>query len=201
MVIGPGLPLIFLATSIPVTAISYRLGNICAPVHSTALYTWFMWLLALAIMSSMIQISVITYCIWIYARRVRSLDRHRHHSSASTTALYPPDLRIVAWKKVRDVLAKQWRHLTTAFMVANLTIFFGLVFIQDTTPSQESLVPEHDPSMRLDWITCLTQSRGDKTACLPLASGLAITESRAVATFVLASVSSLNNPTIEQVLS
>ena len=74
-------------------------------------------------------------------------------------------------------------------MVANLTIFFGLVFIQDTAAAQTPLVGGHDVPNSLNWITCLVESGGDKNTCFSTAPRLGIIELRATATFILAAVS------------
>lgn len=140
-------------------------------------------------MSSIIQISLIGYCFWMFARQYGSPGRERTHSSASNTALYPPDRKRVAWREIRDVLSKQWRIILTALMVANLTIFFGMVFIQDTAASQAPLIGGSDVPKTLDWITCLMESDGNSTSCLSAAPRLGIAESRATATFLLAAVS------------
>lgn len=125
----------------------------------------------------------------MFARQYGGPERERTHSSASNTALYPPDRKHVAWRQIRDVLSKQWRSIVTAFMVANLTIFFGLVSIQDTAASQAPLIGNSDVPKSLDWITCLMESDGNKTSCLSGAPRLGIAESRATATFLLAAVS------------
>lgn len=140
-------------------------------------------------MSSIIQISLIGYCFWMFARQYGSPEREHTHSSASNTALYPPDRKRVAWREIRGVLSKQWRIILTALMVANLTIFFGMVFIQDTAASQAPLIGRIDVLKTLDWIACLKESNGNSASCLSAAPRLGIAESRATATFLLAAVS------------
>lgn len=66
-IIGVGLPLIFLAISLPITGVSYRLGGVCVPSNPTALVTWFAWVLLFAAISWIIQIVTILYCLWKFA--------------------------------------------------------------------------------------------------------------------------------------
>ena len=95
----------------------------------------------------------------------------------------------VAWRKVKSILALQWRSIVMAFIVANLTIYFGIVFIQHTAANKAK---EHAPPIAAadaEWFVCLMTHRGDKDKCKDIGSGIGLSESRAIGTLILASVS------------
>ena len=207
---GIGIPLLFLAISLPITGVSYRLGNVCVPANPSALATWFAWLLIFASVSWIIQVVTILYCLWRFASsyvagptRASSKSSNTTESTAATVEatgtpeaprkiiLSPRRRRRIAWRKVRNILLLQWRSIVMAFIVVNLTIYFGIVFIQQTAATQALAGGRGLTKVDLLWVACLVANNGDKNACLSTAPGLGLSESRAVGTLVLASVSHL----------
>lgn len=94
----------------------------------------------------------------------------------------------VEWSRIQRVLALQWRTILLAFIVVNETIYFGLVFVEQTAAIEAS---SHGiTAADLAWGVCLIETLGDKVACLPQSGGLGVSEARIVATLILASVSS-----------
>lgn len=204
---GTGIPLLFLAISLPITGVSYRLGNVCVPANPSALATWFAWLLIFASVSWIIQVVTILYCLWRFASSYVAGPTRASNSKGSNTTtdsatevsgtpeaprkiiLSSRRRRRIAWRKVRSILLLQWRSIVMAFIVVNLTIYFGIVFIQQTAATQALTGGRGLTKIDLLWVACLIANNGDKNSCLGTAPGLGLSESRAVGTLILASVS------------
>ena len=205
VVLGVGLPILFLAISLPMTGVSYRLGNVCVPNDPSALATWFAWLITFAAISWIIQVVTIVYCMWKFARS--SLAGPNHGTSASrasdttemTTSEFvqPPEKKVltparrrrIAWRKIRNVMVLQWRSIVMAFTVVNLTIYFSIVYVQQAATTRSSFGTADISAPDFLWIACLMANGGNKNECLHGATGLGLSESRAIGTLVLASVS------------
>lgn len=200
--LGIGLPILFLAISLPISGVSYRLGNVCVPNQFSALATWFAWILIFAAISWVLQVVTILFCLWKFASSMvagpTGKTTHMSKASVSTadsghtwggTSLTPAKQRRVAWRKVKRLLILQWRSIVLAFIVANLTVYFGIVFIQQNLTTKILPGTENLTNVDLTWFVCLMAHNGDKNACLAQASGLGLAEGRAIGTLVLASVS------------
>ncbi|TKA68698.1 hypothetical protein B0A55_08091, partial [Friedmanniomyces simplex] len=168
-----------------------------------AFISWFVWLLLFSALSTVILILTILYCLWKFAlsalAKGRGGGRARHVSSVSqdttnSTGTAEPGMKPtkravsrkkrVEWARIKRVLYLQWRTILLAFVVLNETIFFGLVFSQQTAAIQHSsqgITTGHEA-----WGSCLVETSGDKNACLPLSGGLGLSEPRVVATLQLA---------------
>lgn len=207
IVLGVGLPILFLAISLPITGVSYRLGNVCVPNDPSALATWFAWLIIFAAISWIIQVATIVYCLWKFASS--SLTGPSHGTSGSRASnttdtgvstsddpnapqkkpLTPGRRNRIAWRKVRSVLALQWRSIVMAFIVVNLTIYFGIVYLQQAATTHSTPSSNATSTQDSAWIACLIANDGGKDECMKGAAGLGLSESRAIGTLVLGSVS------------
>lgn len=67
-VVGWGLPALFLAISLPITGVSYRLGTTCFSNTQSAYVTWFGWLLVFADLAVGLQLVTTSFCLWLFAR-------------------------------------------------------------------------------------------------------------------------------------
>ena len=199
LVLGIGLPIIFLSISLQAVGVSYRKGNICTPNHQAVLSTWFVWLLIFAAVSWIIQMGAICVTVVVVVReRLAGSSYDTPSSAASTTAVISSERRRRhIWRMGQRVFAAQWRTLAVAFMIVNLTIYFSTVFLEDITAARGPIVTDSVMSRNAAWIECLIDSAGNKAKCLGLTTGFGLSESRAVGTFFLASVS---NPTILYIL-
>lgn len=204
--LGLGLPVLFLAISLPISGVSYRLGNVCFPNKPSALATWFAWLLVFTGISWVTQVITILYCLWKFASNSLAGSSHSSNlsegsnistqdsSSKMGATSSPGRMKRVAWRRVRNILALQWRTIALSFIIVNLTVFFGMAFIDQTNAvsaakRQRMGFPLNDSR----FANCLIVNRGDKTPCLSGSTGLGLVESRAVSTLVLAPVSCLEH--------
>ncbi|KAK0941745.1 hypothetical protein LTR29_006636 [Friedmanniomyces endolithicus] len=206
--LGVGLPILFLVIVMPVAGFSYRLYNVCIPNGQAAFNSWFIWLLLFSALSTVILILTILYCLWKFALSALAKGRggagfgHVSSTSQDTTSSTgmaapgsKPTVRAVRrkkrveWARIKRVLYLQWRTILLAFVVLNETIFFGLVFVQQTAAIEQS--SRGITASDAEWGLCLIETGGDVNACLPLSGGLGLSEPRVVATLLLAAVSSI----------
>lgn len=200
--LGWGLPALFLAISLSVTGVSYRIGPTCIPNPHGAFVTWFGWLIAFAVLGFLIQFSTTGFCLAVY---VRSFFHHDSASQINTTGTSStsPDrnavsggdktpqralARRLAWRRVHKVLMLQWRSIVLSLFVIVETIYFGTVYAAQVQSSKEDAKPEHSEEI-YKWTVCLITTGGDKEKCLALSEGLSLPESTAVASFFMVSVS------------
>ncbi|KAK0250064.1 hypothetical protein B0A54_01812 [Friedmanniomyces endolithicus] len=202
--LGVGLPILFLVIVMPVAGVSYRLYNVCIPNGQAAFNSWFIWLLLFSALSTVILILTILYCLWKFALSALAKGRgggagfgHVSSTSQDTTSSTgmaapgsKPTVRAVRrkkrveWARIKRVLYLQWRTILLAFVVLNETIFFGLVFVQQTAAIEQS--SRGITASDAEWGLCLIETGGDMNACLPLSGGLGLSEPRVVATLLLA---------------
>jgi hypothetical protein len=191
-----------MAISLPVTGVAYSLGNVCVPSNATALPTWFAWILIFTSVSWIIQVFTILFCLWkfaIFSFASRGRSTATSQSSIPSVMASSPEApqtpqkpttpsrqRRLARRKVKNILALQWRGIVVAFIIVNLTIFFGMVFIQHIAANQARF---HSNGMvDMAWLRCLVASHGDKGKCPIVGLGNGLSEERAVGALVLASV-------------
>lgn len=194
-VVGWGVPGVFLAISLPITGVSYRLGTTCIPNQRHAFITWFGWLIAFGCLAALIQFGTTGYCLFLYARHFwqSGSDYSRNISTAGLTAegQRRPSLRLgrgMAWRRVKKVLALQWRSILLSVLVIIETVFFGAVYVA----ADRVFVADRHPSRRPDvvrFVSCLVLSGGDKGACIPYAHVLTLGESTVIASLFMSAVS------------
>jgi hypothetical protein len=195
-IFGWGIPLLFLAISLPTTGVSFRVGGTCLPNPRGAFVTWFGWLLAFACLSFIIQFSTTGFCLAVY---LRSFFRHESQSlSTGTTGSSNPSSekgvrkigKRLAWRRVQKVLILQWRSIVLSLFVIIESIYFGTVYAAQVATAKESGKAVHTEQI-YNWTMCLIRTGGEKNECLDLAKGLSLPEDTAVASFFMVSVSVL----------
>ncbi|KAI7281749.1 hypothetical protein KC345_g3959 [Hortaea werneckii] len=172
--IGWGVPGIFLAISLPVTGVSYRLGTTCIPNQHYSFVTWFGWLIAFACLAALLQFGTTSFCLFLYARHFwQNGSRETEAYDVSTAGLAAegqrrPSIRLgkrLAWRRVQKVLFLQWRSIVLSIFVIIETVFFGAVFL-----------------------VCLIVNEGDKDACLPYTRSLGLGERTVIASFYMSAL-------------
>lgn len=90
-----------------------------------------------------------------------------------------------AFRRVRRVIALQWRGISVVVLILANVIFFATVFLQfdDTT----QMTPENK-ILGLKWVICMLQAEGDKNKCLDAAAKLVVPEATALGVVFMLSV-------------
>lgn len=185
--VGWGVPLVGVVVAMVLSGVSFRFGATCHINHKLSLEDFWIPLLIFAGLTVIISFATFGYCIKVY---LASLADNGPSTEGSGMPSYSNSIRTLtprqAYKRVRRVIALQWRGITIVLIIVMDVIFFSVVFVfQDATVSNV----KEDPSLALDWITCLTVNRGNKDVCLDKSDSLVIPQATAVAVLILLAVS------------
>ncbi|KAK5125751.1 hypothetical protein LTR85_012026 [Meristemomyces frigidus] len=192
--IGWGLPALFLAISLPITGVSYRLGSACVPNQQNAFVTWFGWLIAFGCLAALIQFGTTTFCLWLYARHFWQSESggSTDMSRAGLTAggQRRPSIRLgrgLAWLRVKKVMELQWRSVLLSLLVIVETVYFGTVYVAATKAVQADEMPTKSVQVG-QWAACLVLSGGKKDECLGYAKVLGLSEELVIASLFMSAV-------------
>ncbi|KAK4570232.1 hypothetical protein LTR86_002312 [Recurvomyces mirabilis] len=203
--LGWGVPVLFLAISLPVTGMSYQLGTTCFPNEHDAFITWFGWLLAFGCLAALLQFITTGFCLGLYIRHffvVESSSSHSRDNSESAASalsgLQPGTKqrprrasvhldRKLAWKRVRKVLLVQWRSILMSLLVTVEIVYFGVVFVAETRAARADDNPAQLGKVEA-WAACLVLTKGDKEYCLPYTEGLSLSEGVVIASLFMSAL-------------
>ncbi|KAI6819069.1 hypothetical protein KC332_g11251 [Hortaea werneckii] len=194
--IGWGVPGIFLAISLPVTGVSYRLGTTCIPNQHYSFVTWFGWLIAFACLAALLQFGTTGFCLFLYARHFwQNGSRETETYDVSTAGLAAegqrrPSIRLgkrLAWRRVQKVLFLQWRSIVLSIFVIIETVFFGAVYVAAAKAVDATRRPTKRPDV-LRFLVCLIVNEGDKDACLQYTKSLGLRERTVIASFYMSAL-------------
>lgn len=196
--VGWGLPALFLAISLPITGLSYQAGPTCQPSMHATFVTWFGWMIALASLAAVIQLVTSFFCVVAYAASFRRGGGRQDATLESVTSSEAP-LRSpgrghltlgnrVAWRRVKTMMALQWRSVLLSFLVIVETVYFGATYAGLTQSTHAELSGSNSGEIQ-QWVVCLVLNKGDKGACTEFTSGFQLQERIIVANFLMAAVS------------
>ena len=184
---GWGVPAISLALLLTLTGVSYRFGTTCHVNHDNSIATFWGPILAFAGAATILQFSTFGYCIRVYVRSLIHPDDTSQNSSNLPS--YQGSMRTVtaraAYRRVKKVIALQWRGIVVVLLIIVDVVFFAVIFIKmDNTTTAEAENVDNE----LPWLICLIANAGHKDACVPLASGIVLSEAAVMAVLILLSV-------------
>lgn len=196
IIVGSVLPILLLSITMPLTGVSYRLGDVCLPNNRHASRTWFAWLFILAGLGSILQVWTVLYCCLKFTRsRVRCGSTNLNGSQQNTWFCRGPSTHRdsncaehLEWQRVKLLLTLQWRTILLTFIIINVTIYFAVVFNEQDTILADGNVYQSDKEIVKLWMDCLIASHGDKDACLHLSPGIGLSEARTLGTMMLTAV-------------
>lgn len=170
--IGWGIPTIGVVIAFILSGVSFRFGTTCHINHKNSLADLWIPLLVFAGMTIIIQFATFGYCIKVY---LASLADNSASTEGSGMPSYTNSIRTMtpkqAYRRVRRVIALQWRGIAIVLIIIADVIFFSIVFVfQDTTV--ESV--KQNPEIAKPWLFCLAGSGGKKEPCLDEAGPLAV---------------------------
>ena len=184
---GWGVPAISLALLLTLTGVSYRFGSTCHVNHDNSIATFWGPMLAFAGAATILQFSTFGYCIRVYVRSLIYPEETSQNSSNLPS--YQGSMRTVtaraAYRRVKKVIALQWRGIIVVLIIIVDVVFLAVVFIKmDNTTIAEAQNSDNE----LPWLICLIASGGNKDACISLASGIILSEATVIAVLILLSV-------------
>ena len=186
---GWGVPILGLALVLVFSGVSFRFGATCHVNHANSLADFWIPLLVFAGSTVIITFATFGYCIKVYLASLSDNSASTEGSNLPTYSATPSHRPSVsprqAYRRVRRVIALQWRGIAIVLIIIADVIFFSIVFVfQDNVVQAVT----EDPSLAEDWGLCLIGARGDKNQCLDEASSLVVNEATVTAVLLLLTV-------------
>ena len=193
---GWGVPATFVAVALPITGTSYRFSATCHVNHQKALDDYWGPMLAFAAISTILQFTTFGYCIKVYVKSLFADDTNST-SEVSSGGLPSYNSRAgsvktvtagQAYRRIKKVIALQWRGTAIVLIILINVVFLSIVFIQmdNTVTAAMQDLGKAEP-----WLLCLVINQGNKSACLDEVqdAGLVTNEPTVMAVLILLSVS------------
>ncbi|KAG5929011.1 hypothetical protein E4U42_007438 [Claviceps africana] len=181
--VGWGVPLLGITVVLVFSGVSFRFGPTCHINHKNSLADLWIPLLIFAGATVILTFATFGYCVRVY---LASLYDTSASSERSSLPAYTSSVRTVsprqAYRRVKRVVALQWRGIAIVLIIITDVIFFSVVFVfQDNVVQSVT----SDPMVAENWVTCLIGSSGDKNACLDQASSIVVNEATVSAVLLL----------------
>jgi len=169
---GWGIPAVGVVIAFVLSGVSFRFGETCHINHKNSLADLWIPLLVFAGLTIIIQFATFGYCIKVY---LASLADNSASTEGSGMPSYTNSIRTMtpkqAYRRVRRVIALQWRGIAIVLIIIADVIFFSVVFVfQDNTVE----AVKNDGELAIPWALCLIANQGNKVPCLDEASMLAV---------------------------
>lgn len=205
-IFGWGLPGLFLALTLPITGVSYRLGPTCVPNQKNSFVTWFGWLIAFGCIAALLTSSTTIFCLWVYLKDLGKKNRggagggksYGGNSTQQDDESIAPNTqsgwtsrnstRKLAWSRVKVVLLAQWRSVLLSTLVIVMVLYYGTVFVKQTNTGLNAVDPDKQAAVTT-WAICIVLNSGEKTKCEPLSHVLGLDENAVIAAWFIAGVS------------
>ncbi|RDA85184.1 hypothetical protein CP532_2392 [Ophiocordyceps camponoti-leonardi (nom. inval.)] len=186
-VTGWGIPLIAIVLALVFSGVSFRFGATCHINHPNSLADIWIPLLVFAAATVVITFATFGYCVKVYLAALSS-DGGTAASTTERSGLppYSNSVRTMtprqAYRRVRRVVALQWRGIAIVLIIIADVIFFSIVFV-----FQDHFVRTvtQDPKVARAWSLCLIGASGDKNRCLDEARSLVVNEATVSAVLFL----------------
>ncbi|KAK4129323.1 hypothetical protein N657DRAFT_67823 [Parathielavia appendiculata] len=171
-VAGWGIPVLGVTLAFVFSGVSFRFGETCHINHKNSLADLWIPLLVFAGLTIIIQFATFGYCIKVY---LASLSDNSASTEGSGMPSYTNSIRTMtpkqAYRRVRRVIALQWRGITIVLIIIADVIFFSVVFVfQDNTIE----TVKQNSNLVRPWAGCLITNGGNKVPCLDQASMLRV---------------------------
>ena len=187
MLVGCAVPLVFSATAYALTGVSNRFGSTCLLNHENALQDYWGPLLAFAAVSTILQFTTFGYCIKVYIKSL--FDDSTSSDNTSTLPSYNSSVKTItakqAYRRVRKVVALQWRGILIVLIIIVNVTFLSIIFVSMDNSIQTVKKDYHKAE---PWLLCLVVHSGDKNQCLDQVGGLVKNEATMMAALILLSV-------------
>lgn len=183
---GWGVPIIGIILALVFSGVSFRFGNMCHINHENSLATLWIPLLIFAGITVITTFTTFGYCVKVY---LASLADNSASTEGSGLPSYSNSIRTMtprqAYRRVRRVIALQWRGIAIVLIIIADVIFFAVIFVfQDNVVQSVT----RDPKVAEGWVLCLIGASGDKNKCLKDAGKFVVNEATVTAVLLLLGV-------------
>jgi hypothetical protein len=191
--IGWGIPIVGLVLLLVFSGVSFRFGQTCHINHDNSLADFWIPLLVFAALTLIIQFTTFGYCIKVYLASLADSGETTEASGGLPT--YSASIRTMtprqAYRRVRRVVALQWRGIVIVLIIIADVVFFAVVFVFQDDAVQAATT---DPLKVEPWVACLVTPGNTKEECLPFASDFVVKLPTVVAVLILLAVRSSPPP-------
>ena len=157
----------------------------CHVNHQNSLATLWGPLLVLSGVSLITQLSTFGYCLRVYLKHAFNVRNEAISTRSQISSSSQSSSRAV-YRRVRRVVALQWRGIAIASIVLIDTIYFSIVFVVLDGQNAEAI---KNPAKFMPWLACLVYK--GKEQCLGLAKPLGMNEGVLIATLIVLSISGI----------
>jgi hypothetical protein len=183
---GWGVPLLGITMTLVFSGVSFRFGPTCHINHKNSLADLWIPLLIFAGATVIITFATFGYCVKVY---LASLYDNSASTEGSSLPAYTNSVRTVsprqAYRRVKRVIALQWRGIAIVLIIVADVVFFSVVFVFQDNVVQSVTT---NPFVAQDWVTCLIGASGDKNKCLSYAGSIVVNEATVTAVLLLLGV-------------
>ena len=174
------------------SGVSYRFGKVCHINHDKSLASFWGPVLGFAALAAVLQFITLGYCIKVYLRNLWDPNTTSGASSSMPSVL--PSMTgssiktrsaRATYRRVRKVIALQWRGVVVVMILLTSAIYFAVVFQIFDSLGQQAM---EDPLRTQNWILCMVENQGNKEPCLGLANELSLSEPVVLAVLFLLSL-------------
>lgn len=185
---GWGGSLVGITLALVFSGVSFRFGSTCHINHKNSLAVLWIPLLLFAGMTVVCTFATFGYCIRVYLSSLADSAEWTEGSQSAYTDSVRTMTPRLAYRRIRRVIALQWRGITLVLIIITDVVFFSVIFVfQDNIVQQVA----DNPRKAQEWIGCLIAHSGDKTACFEEASKIVVNESTVAAVLLLLTVSQI----------
>lgn len=196
LIAGCCLPGLFLAITLSLTGTSYRFGDTCHINHMKAVQDYWGPLLAFAAISTILQFVTFGYCVKVYIKSLINDGSNNTTTQASsglpTHSSRSGSVKTVtagqAYRRVKKVIALQWRGTAIVLIIIINVVFLSVVFVQMDNTVTAAM---HNLDKAEPWLLCLVINGGDKNLCLDKVKPLVASEGAVMAALVLLSLNGI----------
>lgn len=183
---GWGVPILGIILALVFSGVSFRFGATCHINHANSLADFWIPLMLFAGLTVIITFATFGYCIKVY---LAAMGDNGASSEGSSLPTYTQSIKTMsprqAYRRVRRVIALQWRGIAIVLIIIADVIFFSVIFVfQDNVVQSVT----DDPTLAEDWVKCLVLENGKKTKCLDEATALVLNEATVTAVLLLLAV-------------
>jgi hypothetical protein len=184
---GWGVAAAIFFTCMALTGVSYRFGDTCHVNPGHALADFWIPLLIMAGIATLLQLGTLLYCCKVYM--VNAFSDDSSSTNSSDLPSYTPSTRThsarVVWQRVKKIVMIQWRSMAViAFLLVDI-IFFSIVWIEldDAITKIQSGNTDH----LIPFLTCIlvNPSMEQRTLCFKMGQEALISEKVSVAVLLL----------------
>ncbi|POR31236.1 Uncharacterized protein TPAR_08556 [Tolypocladium paradoxum] len=180
---GWGVPVLGIILALVFSGVSFRFGATCHINHKNSLADLWIPLLIFAGATVIITFATFGYCVKVY---LASLSDNSASTDGSSLPTYSNSVKTLtprqAYRRVKRVIALQWRGIAIVLIIIADVIFFSTIFVFQDNVVQSVTT---DPKVAKIWATCLIGASGDKNQCLNEARSLVVNEETVMAVLLL----------------